>query len=139
MKWYLRLIHSTNLEIAVRTDVLIAEADANLCGSYARMFAGSGLLVETAADGLDCWSKLQASSPDALVVDIDLLWGGSDGVLACLREDTDVAVNPAVFVTGNDSPELLSRRAGIAVERCFQKPIEMGTVLNTMSDVFASD
>ena len=123
----------------MRTDVLIAEADSNLCGSYERMFAESGLRVETATDGLDCWTKLRASAPDALIVDMDLLWGGSDGVLACLREDPGAAVNPAVFVTGDDSPEVLSRRAGIAVERCFQKPIEMGTVLSSMSDVFESD
>jgi DNA-binding response OmpR family regulator len=114
--------------------VLIAEADASLCGSYERKFTGSGLRVETATDGLDCWTKLRAASPDALMVDMDLLWGGSDGVLARLREDA--TVNPVVFVTGDDSPEVLSRRAGIAVERCFQKPIEIGTVLNSMCDAF---
>jgi DNA-binding response OmpR family regulator len=122
----------------VKTAVLIAEADPQLCGSYERMFAGSGLRIETAADGLDCWTKLRAGSPDALMVDVGLLWGGSDGVLARLREDSDAAVNPEIFVTGDDSPEVLSRRAGIEVGRCFQKPLEMGTVLNSICDVFAS-
>ena len=123
----------------MRTDVLIAEADANLCGTYERMFAGSGLLVETAADGLDCWFKLGTRCPDALMIDVDLLWGGSDGVLARLREDFDEAVNPEIFVTGDDPPEILSRRAGVAVGRCFQKPLEMSTVLDSICDAFSSD
>ena len=123
----------------MRTDVLIAEADSNLCGVYERMFAGSGILVETAADGLDCWSKLQTRCPDALMIDVDLLWGGSDGVLARLREDSNEAVNPEVFVMGDDSPEVLSRRVGISATRCFQKPLEISEVLNSICDVFSVD
>ena len=122
----------------MRTDVLIAEADAKLCGTYERMLAGSGLLVETATDGLDCWAKIRTRCPDALLVDMDLLWGGSDGVLARLREDSDAADAPEIFVTGDDSPEVLSRRAGIDVTRCFQKPVEIKMVLNSMCDVFAT-
>ena len=62
----------------MKTAVLIAEADPKLCGSYERMFAGSGLRIETAADGLDCWTKLRTDSPGALMVDVGLLWGGMD-------------------------------------------------------------
>ncbi len=125
--------------VGMRTDVLIAEADSNLCGAYERMLAGSGLLVETAADGLDCWSKRRARCPDSLMIDMDLLWGGSDGVLARLREDSNVEVRPEVFVTGDESPEILSQRAGIAVGRCFQKPLEMSAVLDSICDAFSSE
>ena len=103
------------------------------------MFSGSGLLVETAVDGLDCWSKLRARCPDALMIDVDLLWGGSDGVLARLREDSEDAVNPEIFVTGVDAPEILSRRAGVVVGRCFQKPLAMGRVLDSICEVFSSE
>ena len=123
----------------MRTDVLIAETDTKLCAAYERMLSGSGLLVETAVDGLDCWSKLRARRPDALMIDVDLLWGGSDGVLARLREDSDEAVSPEVFVTGDDPPEILSSRAGVAVGRCFQKPLVMGAILNSICDAFSSD
>ena len=122
----------------MKTDLLIAEPDAKLCGNYELMFAESGLLVETATDGLDCWSKIRTRCPDALLVDMDLLWGGSDGVLARLREDSDAADAPEIFVTGDDSPEILSKRAGIDVTRCFQKPVEIKMVLNSMCNVFAT-
>jgi|GEM_PF-1792264 CheY-like chemotaxis protein len=123
----------------VKTDVLIAEADAKLCGTYQRLFAASGLRIETAVNGLDCWTKLRSSPPDALLVDVDLLWGGSDGVLARLREDTCSASQPEVFVTGDESPEVLSRRSGVAVGRCFQKPLQIGYILDSICDVFSSD
>ncbi len=123
----------------MRKDLLIAEADAELCADYKRMFAGSGLLLETAADGLDCWSKLQNHCPDALVIDVDLLWGGSDGVIARLREDAEDASNPEVFVTGYEPPEILARRAGVAVDRCFKKPLDINVVLDAICYVFSSD
>ena len=123
--------------VVMRTDVLIAEADAKLCMAYERMLAGSGLLIETAVDGLDCWSKLRARCPDALMIDMDLRWGGSDGVLARLREDSNVDVRPEVFVTGDESPEILSERAGVAVGRCFQKPLEMNAVLDSICEAFS--
>ena len=123
----------------MRTDVLIAGADAKLCGTYERMFAASGLLVETASNGVDCWSKLRVSHPDALILDVNLLWGGSDGVLACLREDFDEAVIPEVFVTGDDPPEILSKQVGVAVGRCFQKPLKLSMVLDSICEVFSSD
>ena len=122
----------------MRTDVLIADGDSQLCVIYERMFSGAGLLVETASDGLDCWYKIRARCPDALFVNMELLWGGSDGVLARLREDSDIAESPEIFVTGDDPPEVLAKRARIAVARCFQKPLELKMVLNSMCEVFAT-
>ncbi len=122
----------------MRTDVLIADTDAELCGSYKKVFSESGLLVETATDGLECWSKIQTRCPDALVVDVGLLWGGSDGVLACLRDVSHITRTPKIFITGDDSPEVLSTRAAVSVTRCFQKPLRIEMVLNSMSDAFAT-
>lgn len=116
----------------MRTDLLIAEADAELRSAYGRLFSEVGLRVETAADGLECWTKLRGCSPGALVVDMEILWGGGDGVLARLREDRNGAVTPIVFVTGDDPPMVLSRRVGIAVGSCFQKPFRMSRLLDSV-------
>ena len=116
----------------MRTDMLIAEANAELRRAYGRLFSEVGLRVETAADGLECWTKLRGCSPGALVVDMEIPWGGGDGVLARLRDDHDGAVIPVVFVTGNDPPMVLSRRAGIAVGSCFQKPFRVSTLLDSV-------
>ena len=117
------------------TDLLIAEANAQLREDYERLFGGLGIQVQTAADGLECWAKLQKCSPDALVLDMDMPWGGGEGVLARLREDRDITINPAVFITGLYSPILLSRRYGIAVDSCFQKPFRPSELLESVCAV----
>lgn len=121
------------------TGLLIAESDPELRGIYDRLSSMLGYHVETAADGVECWSKLRARSPCALVLDVDILWGGGDGVLARLREDADSAVAPAVFVTGDDAPDVLSRRFGIPAGRCFQKPYRLTALLDSVSNVVAVD
>lgn len=65
----------------MRAELLIAESDAELRGIYDRLSSMLGYQVETAADGLECWSKLRDGSPDALVLDVDILWGGA--AMAC--------------------------------------------------------
>lgn len=120
------------------TGLLIAESDAELRGIYDGLSSLLGYHVETAADGLECWGKLRARSPHALVLDVDILWGGGDGVLACLREDAGGAVAPAVFVTGDHAPDVLSRRYGIPAGRCFQKPYRLTALLDSVGSAVAA-
>ena len=121
------------------TDLLIAEPNAELRGVCESLFSEMGIRVETAADGLECWSKLQESTPDALVLDMDMPWGGGEGVLARLREDHYDMLSPAVFITGVDSPIILSRRYGIAVRNCFQKPFRPSELLASVCAVVDAD
>lgn len=128
----------TEEELTMRTGLLIAEGDTELRGMYCRLSSALGLHVEAAADGLECWTKMRAHRPDALVVDMEIRWGGSDGVLACLREDSDSAAALAIFVTGDDRPEVLSRRFGIPLGQCFQKPFRFSTLLDSVCAVVAA-
>ena len=119
------------------TGLLVAEQDTELRRIYSALSSVLGFRVETAADALECWIKLRTRSPDALVVDAKLLWGGSDGVLACLQEDSDGIRVPAVFVTGDEPPEVLSERFGIPTRHCFQKPHHLTALLDSVSTVIA--
>jgi DNA-binding response OmpR family regulator len=67
--------------------VLIAESDAELAELLAMCLSENGFSVETASDGLDCLLKLRRSRPSVLVLDLELRWGGSDGILAWLNEE----------------------------------------------------
>jgi len=123
----------------MKASLLIAETDADLRDAYDRLCSARGFQVETSADGLECLIKLGDPVPDVLVVDLDILWGGGDGVLACLREGSAAAIAPAVFVTGNDSPQVLSQRSGIPPGNCFQKPFRVSTLLDSVCTVLAVD
>jgi DNA-binding response OmpR family regulator len=79
--------------------LLIAEGDAELCDAYRRFFARQGYDVETASDGLDCVEKLRRVTPAVLVLDLEVRWGGADGVLAWLREEGAKSRVPVVLTT----------------------------------------
>jgi DNA-binding response OmpR family regulator len=83
----------------MKCTLLIAEGDAELCEVYRRFFTERGYEVETASDGLDCLAKLRRATPAALVLDRELRWGGGDGVLAWLREQSEAFTLPVVLTT----------------------------------------
>ena len=70
--------------------------------------------------------------PEVLLLDIDLRWGGGDGVLDCLRANLNGYGLPEVLVAGYDSPSFLSHRSGVSIERCFQKPFRPSALLEFM-------
>lgn len=67
--------------------VLIADSDAVLLDVVTHYLNRHNFAVQTATDGLDFMAKLRQSRPDVAVLDLNILWGGGDGVLALLREE----------------------------------------------------
>lgn len=78
--------------------ILFADGDRVLRDTYVELFSSHGLQVETARDGLECLAKLRRFVPDLLILDLELLWGGSDGVLAWLREERTLPALPVVVM-----------------------------------------
>ena len=72
--------------------LLIAISDAEWCELYRRFLTELGYEVETATNGLDCLANLRQVAPAVLVLDLELPWGGGDGVLAWLREESPALV-----------------------------------------------
>ena len=81
--------------------VLVTDADRELTDVFRAYLLKGGYRVETASGGLECLQKLRQCSPDVLVLDRELPWGGGDGVLACLSE-AGPGVSPAVVLTTRD-------------------------------------
>ena len=65
--------------------VLCADADRELRDVYVWLLSSYGFRVETADDGLECLAKLRQFVPDLLLLDLELPWGGGDGVLEVMR------------------------------------------------------
>ncbi len=98
----------------MRQRLLIADSDSERCEVFRRFLTERGYEVETSTDGLDCLAKLRQVTPTPLVLDLELLWGGGDGVLAWLREEspapripvllTATAADPPVMAAFNEPP-----------------------------------
>jgi len=87
--------------------LLIADRDAELCELFRRFLTERGYEVETSKDGLDCLAKLRRVTPEVLVLDLELLWGGGDGVLAWLREASPASRTPVLLTaTAVDPPDM---------------------------------
>src|SRR5262245_16120199 len=78
--------------------LLIAESDPAFAAIYQRFLSRYGCAVVSASGGLECLEKLRRTSPEVLVLSGELLWGGSDGVLAQLREEDDLPSVPVILV-----------------------------------------
>ena len=103
--------------------VLLALPAPILMAEYRTALMRTGYRVGMAADGVQCFRRIRSFRPDLIVLDVDLLWGGADGVLDVLKEET---VDPpvAVLVIGSRSSRAaLYRVARFAVTDYQSKPV----------------
>ena len=78
--------------------VVIAACEGEDSRALAHLLAQHGFEVRPALDGLDCLDLLQTYRPQLLVMDDQLLWGGSDGVVARLRDDLQELSVPVILI-----------------------------------------
>ncbi len=65
--------------------ILLADAERDLGDLYQRSLSHHGWKVQTSGDGLECLAQLRRGSPQLLILDTRLPWGGPDGWLAVMR------------------------------------------------------
>ncbi|MFO0879503.1 MAG: response regulator [Gemmataceae bacterium] len=115
--------------------LLIAEADTELRDIFRKFLSERSFDVETASDGLECMAKLRRLRPDLLILDRELLWGGGDGVLACLRESACATRVIQIATTlGPDHAEELKA----PVVRRLAKPFSLKALLEFVGEAIAS-
>jgi DNA-binding response OmpR family regulator len=85
--------------------ILIADADETLLGLLQMFFRNCGHDAEVASTGLDCLECLQDFDPDLVVLDRELRWGGSDGVLSLMREDESLCQVPVILISDHGQDE----------------------------------
>lgn len=81
--------------------VLIADRDPRIRECCRRYLQAHGYDAGAAGDGLQCVEQLQSLSPDVLVLDPEILWGGGVGVLAWLREQAPLKTVRVILTDGH--------------------------------------
>jgi DNA-binding NtrC family response regulator len=118
----------------MKTSLLLAEGDAELCEDYQRFLRECGYEVETASDGLDCLAKLRRGLPGVLVLDWELRWGGGDGVLAWLREQSPASELPVVLMSTGGYSTDVALEIKPPVVKFLPKPFTLSALLETVRD-----
>jgi two-component system phosphate regulon response regulator PhoB len=117
--------------------LLIAEGDPDVCELHRLFLAASGYQVEVSKDGLDCLEKLRQSIPNVLLLDWNLRWGGGDGLLAWLREESVLQEVPTIITSAGfpeESPAFLKP----PVVACLVKPFSMNSLLESVRSAIAA-
>ncbi len=115
--------------------VLLAEADRELRDACHHFLFLHGFQVDAAADGLECLAKLRRTVPDLLILDLELPWGGGDGVLGLLREEPRILPNRVVLTSAIVTINLLDNFAASHVVRVLTKPFALSALLESASSV----
>ncbi len=109
--------------------VFIADADPELCDLYRRFFAHHGWRVQTCEGGLECLSQLRQDTPHLLILDLELRWGGADGLLAVMRHDPRLSRVPVILTSTEASPEALSGLVSPPVVQALGKPFSLTALI----------
>jgi DNA-binding response OmpR family regulator len=92
------------MRCSVKPVLLLAYAVPELLETHRRFFSDQGYEVQTALGGVDCLAKLRHFPVDLLVMDSDLRWGGSDGVLAVMRQNRKLQKVRVLLITDSVTP-----------------------------------
>jgi DNA-binding response OmpR family regulator len=121
----------------MRPTLLLAERNPELRHFYQRFITSRGYEVETAADGLECLAKLRRAMPAAVVLDLELCWGGGHGVLAWLREERTTSKVPVILTATAGYPADDTQVLEPPVIRFLVKPVAATVLLETVRSAVA--
>jgi CheY-like chemotaxis protein len=89
---------------------------------YRHYLTRHGYEVEVAEGGVDCLEKMERTPPDVLILDLNIPWGGGEGVLAVLRDSARLCGVPVLLTSAAVRPEALTRLVAPPLVRVLNKP-----------------
>jgi|GEM_PF-2785524 len=109
----------------MKSRLIATDIDPELLHIYRLYFSNLGFKVATASDGLECVKLLRKFAPDALILSLDLCWGGADGVLAVIREESPIRNIPVVLTVADLKRSRAADFLFPPVVRLFEKPFRL--------------
>jgi DNA-binding NtrC family response regulator len=110
--------------------LLIADGDLELSNIYRHFFTYHGYEVDTANGGVECLVKLRSRPITHLILDLEIPWGGGEGVLAFLRDEFPARSLPVVLMTSHPLlKEVGMEHVEHPVVGCLQKPCRLSDLL----------
>lgn len=78
--------------------IVVADQDDSFLEPFQSVLRARGHEVATVSDGLSCLNALRDFEPDVLAISSNLLWGGSEGVLSVMQEDSALRNLPVLLL-----------------------------------------
>ncbi len=112
--------------------LLITDPDPVLLQICQHYFPNFGFQIATAHDGTECLELLRDFAPDALVLSLELMWGGADGVLSIIREEDQWRPIPVVLTVSATSRPSAVRHLMPPVVKLLEKPFHLRALRETV-------
>lgn len=93
--------------------------------------------METSTDDLDFLAKLRQVTPAVLVLDLELIWGGVDGVLAWLREENSAPQIPVLLTATSAAPPVMAEFNESPVVDYLPKPFALAVLPESVRSAVA--
>ena len=106
---------------ATRT-LLVAHSDHYLLEHLVLGLEQSGFSVHNANSGITCVEKMRCMTPEVLLLDPDLLWGGGDGVLALMVTNPVLVHIPVLLLVTIETNMALANSLRTAVSDVLSLP-----------------
>lgn len=115
--------------------VLVAVPYEGRRDRYCDYLARNGFRVSDAENGLECLRALQQQPPDILVLHRDLLWGGGDGVLNVMQQDSGLSLIPVVLLNSRHQTGEPPACRTASVITCLKEPVPSPVLLGTIQQL----
>lgn len=112
--------------------ILIADDDARLLAALSQRLRGEGFDVITATDGYNALAKAVESSPDLMILDVNMPAGDGFSVLERGHNRAELADTPVIYLTGDKSPRLDELADVLGAYATLHKPFDFDRLLNTI-------
>jgi DNA-binding response OmpR family regulator len=112
--------------------VLLADCDSEFLNIAKRFMSQCGHEALVASSGLECIECLRDCPPDLLVLDCELLWGGSEGVLEIMDDEPALDAIPVILMTDEQWEPKTVFEADSRVVGRVRKPYSLAQLLKKM-------
>ena len=116
--------------------ILTVDDDPQIRDLLTTILSKNGYQTEIATDGFDAGFKIRAFKPGLII--LDLIMPGMDGFEVCKRvkENSGTSHIKILAITGFDSTENRERIMAAGAGGYLTKPVEMGTLLRHVKQLF---
>lgn len=105
------------------TEVLVVDDDPAMLEVMTSVLSAHGLEVDTLADPLRFWETLEASSPDLVLLDVDMPDVGGIDLCRVIRNDPRWVRLPVLFLSARDDPETIQQIFAAGADDYVTKPL----------------
>ena len=104
--------------------VLIVEDDRNIALALGVRLKAMGYDVASASDAVTAVTQARKAQPDVVLLDIGLPGGDGFMVAERLKQLTQTATTPLIFITAMKTPGLKDRAQALGAVRFIEKPFK---------------